>query len=204
MMRIGLTGGIATGKSTVQAMLEEQGYPVLDADAVYHELLATDAEMLADLRTRFGAACFDADGQLDRKALGEVVFADAEARRDLGALTHPRVRRRMVAWLEERSQDRPPPAAVFVSIPLLFENGLEALFDATWVVSCSPDLQLERLRARNDLDEEAARRRIASQMPLEEKERRADVVIVNDGARPETRARVAAAIAAVLTKGNED
>lgn len=181
MLRIGLTGGIACGKSTVAASLVRRGVPVLDADDVYHRLLREDAEMLQELRQAFGDGCFQPDGSLDRKALGAIVFRHPESLKRLGEITHPRVREALVTWMQERAGDQPPPPRMVVVIPLLFENGLEVLFDRTWVVSVPESVQLERLRQRDGFDEAEARRRIASQMPLSEKRRRADQVIENQG-----------------------
>src|SRR5688572_1689836 len=123
-----MTGGIASGKSSVAGELEARGFPVLDADDVYHRLVAEDAPMRADLKATFGDGVFGPDGKLDRKALGKKVFADEAARRRLGEITHPRVRRELVAWMEREAGRVPAPPALFVVIPLLFENGLEALF----------------------------------------------------------------------------
>lgn len=190
MIRVGVTGGIATGKSAASRVLADRGYPVLDADAVYHGLLETDTEMLAELRARFGDGCFTEGGELDRQVLGPIVFGDPAALADLGAIAHPRVRREMVAWLEARGAEEEPPRAVFVVIPLLFENGLEELFDRVWVVACAPEVQEARLRSRDGIDAEAAGARIRSQMPLAEKVARADRVIPNDGDLEELAAAV--------------
>lgn len=189
-LRIGLTGGIASGKSTVSAMLEARGIPVVDADQVYHELIARDGELLGALRDEFGDGVFTADGALDRGALGAVVFSDPEALKRLGEITHPRVRTAMVAAMDGHAGSSPPPPAVVGAIPLLFENGLEALFDVTVVVDVPAQVQLTRLCSRNDLDEDSARARIASQMPLEERRSRADHAVSNAGSREETEAGV--------------
>lgn len=197
MIRIGLTGGIASGKSTIARLLLERGHPVLDADDVYHGLLREDRGMLAELRDEFGDTCFTAEGALDRKALGARVFREPEALARLGEITHPRVRQALVDWMAEQELRDPPPPLVVVVIPLLFENGLEVLFHQSWVVSTSEATQLARLQAREDLGEEDARRRVASQMPLGEKLRRADRRIENEGSMSETEASLEAALGAI-------
>ncbi len=188
MHTVGLTGGIASGKSSVAAHLESRGVPVLDADEVYHRLLREDPGLLRELRDRFGDEVFTPDGTLDRARLGSIVFADPAARADLGRIAHPRVRSRIAAWLAER-RDEDPPVAVVV-IPLLYEGGLETMFDDVWVVAIDPATQLRRLMERNGLDEAQARARIGSQMPLAEKIARADAVIDNQGTPDATRNRV--------------
>lgn len=190
-LRVGLTGGIASGKSSVSAELARRGYPLLDADEVYHRLVADDGELRAALAEAFGAGVFAPDGSLDRKALGARVFTDPAARTRLGEITHPRVRREMVGWIEARTRDVPAAPGVFVAIPLLFENGLEVLFDRTVLVSCPPEEQLRRLVADRGLTRDEAERRLAAQMPLAEKRRRAGLELVNDGPRAELPARVA-------------
>lgn len=179
-LRVGLTGGIASGKSTVTRALEARGVPVLDADAVYHQLLREDAAMLQALRDRFGDGVFQPDGQLDRKALGAIVFRDPAALADLGAITHPRVRDRFLGWMDDQAAAGAPLAVVV--IPLLFENGLERHFDTTVVIACAPATQRARLMAREGIDGDEADRRIASQMALTDKVARADHVLDNDGA----------------------
>lgn len=194
-LRIGLTGGIASGKSTVSALFEARGIPVVDADRVYHDLLGTDAGLLAELRAEFGDDVFAVDGSLDRAALGKKVFGDPAALKRLGEIAHPRVRAAMVAALDGHAAARPPPPAVCGAIPLLFENGLEALFDTTVVVDVPAEVQVERLCARNDLDEASARARVASQMPRDERLRRAAHALDNAGSRDQTEAAVAALLA---------
>ena len=196
-LRIGLTGGIASGKSTVSAMLEARGVPVVDADVVYHRLVAEDEDMRAALRDAFGAEIFLPDGSLDRPALGALVFADPTARERLGAIAHPRVRAAMIADLDSHAAATPPPSAVCGAIPLLFENGLEELFDVTLVVDVPVEVQVERLCARNDLDEAAARARIASQMAREERRSRADHCVDNGGSQGATEAAVDALMASL-------
>lgn len=197
MKRVGLTGGISTGKSTVSRWIVDRGFPLVDADEVYHQLLVEDPAMLADLRAEFGDGVFDAEGRLDRKALGRRVFGDPGALARLGAITHPRVRVRMVEFMDREAARPEPPAAVFAAIPLLFESGLERLFDATLVVTVPEAVQRTRLMEREGIDEAEARRRIASQMPLAEKRSRADHEIDNGGDRAATEASLDQALEAL-------
>ena len=188
MRRIGLTGGIASGKSTVAAYLRELGATVIDADVLAKEVLAPGTPGLEAVVRAFGPEYLDEAGALRRGRLGALVFADAVARGRLNAIVHPLVRARM-AEEAERAQGS-GETAVVLDVPLLFESGLEATVDETWLVAVPPDVQVARLRARNGYGEEEARARLASQMPLEDKIRRADVVIWNDGTWEATRERV--------------
>lgn len=191
-LRLGLTGGIASGKSTVCGFFEARGWPVVDADAVYHRLLAEDPELLGELREEFGNGVFAESGALDRKALGAVVFADRAKLARLGEITHPRVRAAMVAALQRAAAGGPP--GVVGAIPLLFENGLEALFDQTVVVTVPPAVQRARLMARDGLDAAAADARIASQMDPEARAARGDHTVSNAGDPAATEAEVDALI----------
>lgn len=178
MRIIGLTGGIASGKSTVGRMLRARGICVVDADELAREAVAPGSPALERIRARFGDAVVARDGTLDRAALGAIVFTDAAARTALNAITHPEVARlaaERFARLAAEGRD-----LVVYEVPLLFENNLEALMDRTVLVACSAEQQLARVQARDGLDEAAARARIAAQMPLEEKRKRASVVIEND------------------------
>lgn len=188
MIVIGLTGGIATGKSFVTTVLREKGVTVIDADETYHQLLATDAELNESLRQAFGDEVFGSDGQLDRRALGRRVFSDPEARARLNAITHPAVRAAMRRDLD-RAREAGEPVA-YLSVPLLYEGGLDAMVDRVIVVASAPATQLARLMRRESIPEDEARRRIDSQMPLDEKRRRAWKVLENEGSPDETRARV--------------
>lgn len=193
---IGLTGGIASGKSTVVAMLRELGAAVVDADRIVHEVQAKGGEAYGPIVAAFGPGVVGPDGELDRPALARRIFADPEARRRLEAIVHPIVRRRMAE--EAEAAVRAGARAVILDIPLLFETRYRADFDQIWVVYVDPQTQLHRLMARDGLDEAEARRRIAAQVPLEEKRRLADVVIDNRGDLAATRAQVAAAWRAAL------
>ena len=195
MKLIGLTGGIASGKSTAGKMLGKAGVAVVDADVLARDAVAPGSSGLAAIVARFGPGVLGDDGTLDRKQLGSIVFGNDEARRALNAIVHPEVARLAAERLEElRSKD--VDVAVY-EVPLLFENGLEAAMDATILVACSDEVQLRRTMQRDQLDEAAARARMASQMPLEQKRKRASVVVENDGSLAELAAAVEAAFFAV-------
>ena len=174
--RIGLTGGIASGKSSVGRLLEARGWPVLDADQYARDALAPNTAAAKAVAERFGAAVGNA-ADLDRKALGRIVFSDAEQRRWLETLVHPVVRDRFQQELERHSQ----APVVVLMIPLLFETGLEALCSEVWLVDCEPRQQLERLMLRSGLNEADAQARLAAQWPLSRKRPLADRVIDNRG-----------------------
>jgi len=179
--RIGLTGGIATGKSTVGALLAARGLPVLDADQFAREALAPGSAGAQEALAHFGERVqAPSAGELpqpaiDRAALGRIVFADAAERAWLERLVHPLVRARFTAELERLRQE----PVVVLMIPLLFEAGLEGLCSEVWLVDCGEEQQLQRLMGREGLDEAEARRRIAAQWPLARKRALADVVIDN-------------------------
>jgi len=183
---IGLTGGIACGKSTVSTELRAHGAAIIDADALAHELSQPHQPIYNAYVERFGREIVTADGMLDRVAIARRVFADPAVRAEVDAIAHPLIR--MAA--EERlraARDENKRAAV-LDVPLLFEAGWDALADETWVVALPREEQLARLLARDtSMDEGEARARIAAQMPLAEKCARADVIIDNSGTKEEIR-----------------
>lgn len=191
MLVIGLTGGIASGKSTVSRMLRELGAPVVDADAIVHALQSPGRPVTAAIAAEFGAGVLRPDGSLDRAALGALVFGDPARRRALEAIVHPAVRTRMWDEVERCRQEGRP--AVVLDIPLLLEGGLEQTVDQVWVVYVDRATQLARLIARDGLTVAQAEQRIAAQMDLEEKRRQASLTIDNRGSEAETRAQVATA-----------
>jgi dephospho-CoA kinase len=187
MIRVALTGGIATGKSYVADRLRKAGVPVVDADVLAREAVAAGTPGLAAVSKRFGRDVLTASGELDRARLGEVVFSDASARRDLEAIVHPIVRARMGEFFDHL----PAGTRVAVAdIPLLYETGRERAFDKVIVAACTPATQIERIMARDRLSREAAQQRLAAQMPIDEKVKRADYVIRTDGTHAETDAQV--------------
>ena len=184
MLRVGLTGGIGTGKSYVRARFEARGLPAIDADLVAREVVATGTPGLDAIRARFGPSVFDANGTLDRKALGAVVFADAAARHDLESIVHPRVYEAIGRWFAARDADGTPIA--IADIPLLYETGERYRLDAVVVAACEPEEQVRRVMRRDGVSEAAARARLAAQWPIARKVERADYVIRTDGAFAET------------------
>jgi dephospho-CoA kinase len=180
MKLLGLTGGIASGKSTAGRMLARAGVPVVDADVLAREAVAPGSAGLAAIVERFGVAVLDDAGQLDRKKLGAVVFVDEDARRALNAIVHPEVARLAAERFETLRATGEHSWCVY-EVPLLFENGLDAAMDATILVAVPDEVQLRRVMDRDGLDEAAARARVRAQMPQAEKRRRATFVVDNDG-----------------------
>ncbi len=202
---VGLTGGIATGKSTVASVLEKLGATVVCADEVVHELQAPGSPVLAEIARAFGPEVLDERGALRREALGDLVFRDEAARRRLGEIMHPRVIAEMLRRAEEARAAGVP--LVVLDIPLLLEGrragtGSGALipFDAVVVVYAPEEAQVERQVARNAYSREEAERRVRAQMPIEEKRRLADHVIDNSGS-PEDTERQVRGLYAELVRG---
>lgn len=190
MLRLGLTGGIASGKSAVTAMLREMGFAVLDADSLAHKLIEPGQPAYEEVLQEFGTSITDPSGHIDRAKLGAIVFADRAKLDRLNAIVHPRVAEvifsQFEAWRRSGVRD-----AVFVEAALLIESGIHKKLDGLVVVWCEPKQQLERLLARG-LSEEDARRRIAAQLPVEEKLRFATEKIDCSGSLEETRRQVEA------------
>jgi dephospho-CoA kinase len=187
MLRIALTGGVATGKSYVLGRLRARGVPCLDSDTLVHGIEAPGTEATAAIAERFGAEMLAADGSVNRAKLGPIVFADPAARKDLEAIVHPAVYRAIQAGLLGFELIGCPLAVV--DVPLLYESGGEKAFDKVIVTACSPETQLARLVERG-LSEEAARQRLAAQWPTEKKAARADFIINTDGTFDETDSRI--------------
>ncbi|WP_413290209.1 dephospho-CoA kinase [Bdellovibrio sp. HCB337] len=177
MKWIGITGGIATGKSTVTTRLRTLGYEVLDADAISHQVTGPGGAALPQIFTVFGPSVRTSDGGLDRKALGHLVFGREDQRKKLEGIIHPLVRAE-VAKEKVRLQDEGQKVA-FYDVPLLFEKQMEKDFDAVLLVSSTEDLQLQRLMKRNSLTEAEARSRLLSQIPIQEKEKKTKYIIHN-------------------------
>ena len=187
MRVVGLTGGIATGKTTFADALRARGVPVVDADTLARAAVAPGTPALAEIARAFGPDALAADGTLDRKAVAEIVFADPDARRRLEAITHPAVRRAMA---EETSRlAAAGHALAFYDTPLLYEVGLERLLDSVVVVWAPPELQRARLAARDGLSAPDAEARLVAQLPIAEKAARADFVVENVGAPGELGAK---------------
>jgi dephospho-CoA kinase len=188
-MNIGLTGGIACGKSTVAAMLTQRGARLVDADRIAREVVLPGTPALAAVAARFGQAVLAPDGTLDRKRLGAIVFDDEAARRDLEALLHPPIRA-LMRERKERYEQEAPDKLVVVDIPLLYESRLEHMVDRVMVVYCPRDVQLQRLKERDGLTPQQAEARLAAQLPIETKRQRADIVIDNSGTMVQTERQV--------------
>jgi dephospho-CoA kinase len=189
MIRVALTGGIATGKSHVLDQFRALGVPCLDADVLAHGVTTAGTEATHEIAARFGAGILAEDGAVDRKRLGAIVFADPVARRDLEAIVHPAVYRAVAAGLRAFERLESSRFAV-VDIPLLFETGHATDFDRVVVTVCPPEMQIARLMARG-MTEEEGRQRLAAQWPAEEKAAKADYVIRTDKTFAETDAQVA-------------
>jgi dephospho-CoA kinase len=186
--RIGLTGGIGSGKSTVARMLAGRGAAVVDADLLAREVVEPGQPALAEIAAEFGPSVLLPDGRLDRAALGAVVFADAARRERLNAITHPRVG----ALMQERIAAALASGAplVAVDIPLLFEGARRSQFEGVLLVWVPPEVQLRRLVERDGMAEAEARARIAAQMPIDEKRALATWVVDNAGPLEATEAQV--------------
>jgi dephospho-CoA kinase len=196
--RLALTGGIATGKSHVRAQFEALGIPTIDADVLARKAVEPGSPGLAAVTARFGGAILDPSGELDRAKLASIVFGDAAARRDLERIIHPAVRRAIDSWFASIDDSWHPFA--IADIPLLYETGRDREFEAVVVAACDPKTQLQRLMVRDGLSAPEAAARIAAQLPIDEKTRRADYVIETDGTFEETNRQVRD-VAASLARG---
>ena len=192
-MIIGLTGSIATGKSTVANMLREYDLPIVDADVIAREVVASGTKTLAQIADVFGPETIAEDGTMDRAYIGQQIFHNSDKRDQLNAIIHPAIRAEMIA---QRDAYVAEGKHVIMDIPLLFESKLQHYVDRILVVAVSSDVQLARLMERNSFSEEEARARIGSQIPIAEKIAGADAVLYNDGTLDETKAQ----LQGVLTK----
>ncbi len=188
MLRVGLTGGIASGKTLVTGLFERLGAPVVDADVVSREVVEPGEPALAEIGREFGPEVMAADGRLDRRALRSLVFADPAARRRLEAILHPRIRERLLARLE--AIEREGAAYAVVAVPLLVETDFAALVDRVLVVDCPRETQRRRLMARDGLDEREADAMIDAQTDRATRLAAADDVVDNSGEKAATRGQV--------------
>lgn len=195
MVLVGLTGGIGSGKSTVSALLAERGAVVVDADAIVREVQAPGTPVLEAIVERFGSAILGEDGALDRQALADVVFTDAEALTDLNAIVHPAVGAEIARRLEEAAgTDR----IVILDVPLLVESGRDDMAGLI-VVDVDPEVAVRRVVEQRGMREDDVRARMARQASREDRLARATIVIDNSGSRAELEARVAEVWDALLT-----
>jgi dephospho-CoA kinase len=183
---VGITGTIGSGKSTVGRLLEEHGVPVFDTDHMVHAMLSDDGPVRAAVVARFGAGIQNTNGAINRPKLGAIVFADPKCRKDLEAIVHPAVRRRVKELVDEHKDEQ----VVAFLVPLLFEAGTEAQYDQIWTVVSDEETLRKRLISRDNMTDAQADRRLAAQMPQSEKAARAHTVIDNSGSLEQTKEEV--------------
>lgn len=186
---LGVTGGIATGKTTVTRMLQEKGALLIDFDLLAREVVEPGKPAWKEIVAYFGEQVIGEDRSLDRKKLSEIVFQDLEKRKKLESFTHPRIHAEFVSQLNDLVKTRPCPI-VLVDVPLLFELNLQYMFHKTLLVYVPEDTQVERLMERDKIDRQEALNRIKAQLPIDEKQGFADFMIRNDGSLDETRRQV--------------
>lgn len=179
MLVVGLTGGISSGKSTISSWFLQKGIVVLDADQIVKNLQRPNSPLVLKLAEEFGASIVNENGELARDVLGKIIFYDQEAKERLNAMIHPLVQAKLEEEIERLK--KVGEGLVVLDIPLLFESRFEALVDRTVVVYVSPDVQLQRLMKRDQIDREYALAKMNSQMSLDEKRARADYVLINNG-----------------------
>ena len=189
MLRVGLTGGIATGKSHCLERFGRLGAKTIDADVLAREAVSRGSQGLEAVVRRFGRSVLRSDGNLDREALGHIVFGDDAARRDLEAIIHPEVYRAIESWFGALTRQSEPGTVAIADVPLLFETNRDTDFDVVVVAACSRDQQIERLLARG-MSKNDAEDRIGAQLPIDEKVRRTAYVIDTSGTLDDTDAQV--------------
>ncbi|MCS6805649.1 MAG: dephospho-CoA kinase [Acidobacteriota bacterium] len=201
MLKVGLTGGIATGKSHVLSLFKALGCHVIDADQIARQVVAPGQPALNELVNEFGPQILDATGHLDRAYLANLVFQDEQKREQLNAIVHPRVIQEIARQYSAYEQSD-PNGIVIVDGALIIETGLHTTFDVLIVTDCDPQQQLNRLVARDRLSEEAALNRIRAQMPAAEKKKHADFVIDTSGSFENTRRQVEQVYQALRAKAS--
>jgi len=199
MLKVGLTGSIAVGKSNVCSIFEELGCRVLDADRTAREVVEPGTPGLASIVSEFGSEVLTENGELDRKRLGAIVFADENKRKLLNSIVHPLVIETQDRWIQ-RCEDRDPQGIAIVDAALMIESGGYKRFDKLIVVWSEPAIQLKRLMLRDNLTREEAEKRINSQMPQEEKKRYADMLIDTSRGYDDTREQTVAVYNALRSK----
>ncbi len=186
MLKVGLTGGLASGKTHVARLLQDLGCHVIQADQLGHEVLQRGGEAYDDVVREFGPHILAPEGEVDRKALGRIVFADPARLATLNSLVHPHVFRRQEEFFAQIARNDSQGIAV-VEAAIMIESGSHRRYDRLVLTVCPPDIQIRRFMERDGATEEEARRRLARQMPLEEKRKFADYVIETSGTKEETR-----------------
>lgn len=199
--RIGLTGGIASGKSTVSAMLRQMGAAVIDTDRIAREVTQPGSDALLKMSRRFGMDILNKDGSLRRDVVGEIVFTDPEKKKWLESLLHPLIRTQ--AETKAQAAFTAGQRIIVFDVPLLFESGWNEWVDAIWTVYVTPDIQKIRLQKRDGFTEQEIMDRIASQWSIDEKAKRADVLIDNSGSLDSTRQQVESAWNTIVKKLHE-
>ncbi len=179
MRTIGITGGIASGKSLIASALRNNGFTIIDADVIAREVVEIGRPALVEIAETFGTDYLLQDGHLNRSKLGALIFSNEAMRHKLNAIIHPYIRQEM--RLQKSQADSAGQALLFMDIPLLYENQLVSLVDQVLVVYVSREVQLQRLMARDSISESAAQQRIDAQMPLADKKMKADFVVFNNG-----------------------
>ena len=195
---IGLTGGIASGKSTVTKILREQGLPVIDADVLAHQAVGPGSPALQQIVEKFGADILQTDQSLDRKKLAERVFGNSADLRALEAIVHPEVRRLMTEAKQRLEQAG--EVLAFYDVPLLSEKNMQSEFDSVVVVTCTPEQQVARLMSRDGLSAAQAEQRLRSQKPLASKAAVADYVLVNSDSEARLRSKVESLVQNLLAR----
>ncbi len=190
MLRVGLTGGLASGKSTVAEFFRELGAFHVDADRIAHELTARGGAAESEVVARFGPGVVGSDGGIDRKAVAKIVFADPKALADLNAIVHPKVRAEIARRVAAHASAGSPSPVALIDAALLVESGIHRDLDALVVVACDPETQIARAVARGLVSEADARARVAAQAPLADKLAAADYVIDNNGSLLQAREQV--------------
>lgn len=186
---IGLTGGIASGKSTISSILKAVGWPVIDADLIARQIVMPGSKGLEQIVNRFGPQMLNSNGTLDRKKLGKTVFDDPKKLSDLDKIEHPLIQEAIDSQLDEFKKQHLP--VVVLDVPLLFETGMDEECDLTVLAVVDQATQLKRLMKRDQISKMDAVKKISSQMSLKEKMQRADVIIDNNGTLEQTRSQVA-------------
>jgi len=189
VLLIGLTGGIASGKSTVSRLLVKHGALLVDADQVARDIVEQGQPALKEITSFFGQAILHEDGSLNRAALGAIVFSDKDKLAKLESITHPAIRKRMLSTIE-RYKEENPNAIIVADVPLIYETNQMHLYEAIVVVYVPRDIQIERLAVRNDITQDVAASRVDIQMDIEHKKALADYVIDNSGSLEQTEKQV--------------